>query len=47
MVTVLSRERRIEVLARDAWIKRAIVQVQLLPHHRVGMLELMGQIDPP
>ena len=47
MVTVLSRERRIEVLARDAWIKRAIVQVHLLPHHRVGMLELMGQIDPP
>jgi len=47
MVTVLSRERRIEALAREAWKKRAIVQVQLLPRHRVGTLELMCQIDSP
>ncbi|RTL46398.1 MAG: hypothetical protein EKK53_04165 [Burkholderiales bacterium] len=45
-VTVSSGERRVEALAREAWVKRAIVQVHLLPHHRVHVLELMGPIDP-
>jgi hypothetical protein len=44
-VIVMSDERRIEALARDAWAARAIVRVHLLRDHRVGTLAIAGQVD--
>ena len=44
-VVVLSTERRIERLAREAWAARAIVRVRLLRDRRVGSLAIAGQVD--
>ena len=42
---VVSDERRIEGLAREAWAVRATVRVRLLRDHRVGTLTIAGQVD--
>ena len=42
---VVSEERRIEGLAREAWALRAAVRVRLLRDHRVGTLTISGQVD--
>ena len=44
-VVVLSTERRIERLAREAFAARAIIRVHLLRDHRVGTLAIAGQVD--
>jgi hypothetical protein len=44
-LVVVSDERRIEGLAREAWAMRATVHVRLLHDHRVGTLTIAGRID--
>ena len=47
MVTlvVLSDERRVEALARQAWVTRAVVRVRLLTGHRIDTFAIAGQVD--
>jgi hypothetical protein len=44
-VMVVSDERRVECLAREAWAARAIVRAHLLRDHRLGTLTIAGQVD--
>lgn len=44
-VPVWSTERRVERLAHQAWVSRAVVRVWLLEHHRVDTLSLSGHVD--
>lgn len=44
-VVVWSDERRVERLAREAWVTRAIVRVRLLADDHVDTLSISGQVD--
>ena len=44
-VVVRSEEQRIERLAREAWVTRAVVRVGLLKGDRVATLALAGHIE--
>ena len=44
-VVVHSDERRVERLAHEAWVTRAVVRVRLLRGDRVETLSVSGQVD--
>jgi hypothetical protein len=46
-VVVRSDERRVERLARQAWVSRAVVRVRLLTRNRVDTFSVAGEVDEP